>query len=183
MPTDPDDRRRFPRVVGEVVDPVRGYLRRRTDEATADDVLAETLAVLWRRLSDVPEDAAIPWSIGIARLQLKNAERSRRRQGLLVERIVAIDPPREAVEQADGDGDPTADAVRRTLSALSAKEAELLRLWIWDELEPREIATVLGISSNAASIRLSRARKSFVERYRQEQLRAGHDGVTEGDRR
>ncbi|MET0589793.1 MAG: sigma-70 family RNA polymerase sigma factor [Naasia sp.] len=173
------DRARFDALVREIIDPVRGYLHRRTDDATADDVLSETLVALWRRLDDVPADAAIPWSIGVARLQLKNAERSRRRQGLLAQRIVAIDPPREVAEEdpRDDSGDR---AVRRALAALKPAEAELLRLWIWEELEPREIASVLDISANAAAIRLHRARKRFAEEFRKHGDGVGHDGVKEG---
>lgn len=35
----------------------------------------------------------------------------------------------------------------------------MLRLWAWEQLPPREIAVALGISPNAASIRLHRAKK------------------------
>lgn len=59
-------RDRFRALVREVADPVRRYLWRRTDEATADEVLAETLVVLWRRFDDEPREP-IPWAIGIAR--------------------------------------------------------------------------------------------------------------------
>ena len=66
-----DRRERFEFVMREVVEPVRRYLARRIDEATADDVLSETLLVLWRRIDEVPDDV-IPWAIGVARLQLAN---------------------------------------------------------------------------------------------------------------
>ncbi len=61
MSTAPAD---LEQVVRTVVEPVRRYLHRRTDGATADDVLGETLVVLWRRLDDVPADP-VPWAIGI----------------------------------------------------------------------------------------------------------------------
>jgi RNA polymerase sigma-70 factor (ECF subfamily) len=44
------------------------------------------------------------------------------------------------------------------VASLSAADAEVLRLWAWEELAPREIALVLGITPNAASIRLHRAK-------------------------
>ena len=34
----------------------------------------------------------------------------------------------------------------------------MLRLWAWEDLRPQEIAVVLGITANAASIRLHRAK-------------------------
>ena len=63
----------------------RAYCRRRTDAATASDASAETFAVAWRRLEDVPDgDAALGWLYGTARRVLANEFRSsRRRRGLL----------------------------------------------------------------------------------------------------
>ena len=43
------------------------------------------------------------------------------------------------------------------LDGLPEPDRELLRLWAWEQLPPREIAVVLGITPNAASIRLHRA--------------------------
>ena len=51
-------RERFEALVPALVDPLRRFLARRTDPATADDVLAETLLVCWRRLDDAPGGAA-----------------------------------------------------------------------------------------------------------------------------
>ena len=35
-------------------------------------------------------------------------------------------------------------------------------LWAWEELAPREIATVTGLTANAVSIRLHRAKKRLA---------------------
>lgn len=40
-------------------------------------------------------------------------------------------------------------------------DAELVRLWAWEELGPAEIALVVGLSPNAVSIRLHRARQKL----------------------
>lgn len=143
-------------LVAEIAEPVRRYLVRRTDSATADDVLGEVLLVLWRRLDDVPDDA-IPWAIVVARNTLANAERSARRQWRLVNRIMAVDPPRETVEHHDV-GDDAADALHAALATLRPADAELLKLWAWDDLTVPQIATVLGIAPNTASVRLTRAK-------------------------
>ena len=71
-------RERFEALAAEVVEPVRRFLARRTDRDTADDVLAETLLVCWRRLDELP-DPALPWVYGVARHCLANAGRSDRR--------------------------------------------------------------------------------------------------------
>jgi RNA polymerase sigma-70 factor (ECF subfamily) len=171
-----DRRRAFEALAAEIVEPVRRYLWRRTDPATADDVLAETLAVLWRRFDDIPADG-LPWAIGVARLQLRNAERARRRQDRLVERIAAVDPPSSSAPERDD----TADiAVRRVLARLRESDAELLRLWVWEELEPRQIAEVLGITANAAAVRLHRARKRFADLFGKDQAAGGQSTVKEG---
>jgi RNA polymerase sigma-70 factor (ECF subfamily) len=56
----------------------------------------------------------------------------------------------------------------------------VLRLWAWDELEPRQLATVLGISANAAAVRLHRARRRFEEAFGKDRWPAGQVAVKEG---
>ena len=105
----PDDaRERFERLAAEVVEPVRRFLARRTDPDTADDVLAETLLVCWRRLDQVPEHA-LPWVYGVARNCLANVQRGDRRQVRLAARISVVDPPQEA----DARAGPAGPAGRR----------------------------------------------------------------------
>lgn len=160
----------------DVVEPVRRYLARRTDSATADDVLSETLVVLWRRLDDVPNDS-IPWAIGVARLQLANAQRAARRQQRLFVRIATVDPPELVRDHADGDTDYILDA----LAQLRPVDAEVLRLSVWDELSLDQIARVLDVSVNAATIRLHRARKKFQEQLGKASGSSGHTAVKEGE--
>jgi RNA polymerase sigma-70 factor (ECF subfamily) len=91
----------FEAVAQELIEPLRRYLARRTDPATANDVLSETL-----------------------------------------------------------------------LARLSAVDAELVRLWAWEQLGPAEIAQAVGMTANAVSIRLHRARqklKSLLHEYGQPQ--------------
>jgi RNA polymerase sigma-70 factor (ECF subfamily) len=152
---------RFRALVAEVADPVRRYLWRRTDPTTAEDVLAETLVVLWRRFDDPPHDA-VPWAIGIARNVLANAQRAAARRDRLAARIAALDPPPVAAPEVDDDEDRE---VRRVLALLKPADAEVLRLWAWEHLEPRGIGKVLGISANAAAVRLHRARRRFEQAF------------------
>jgi len=150
-------RERFEALAPSLVDPLRRYLARRTDPATADDVLAETLLVCWRRLDELPDDP-LPWSYGVARNCLANAQRGVRRQERLAARIAVVDPP---AATAPGPGDVGDPDLIEALAALREKDAELLRLWAWEQLTPAEIAEVLGITPNAASIRLHRAREKL----------------------
>ena len=165
-------RLRFERVVGRVYEPLQRYLLRRTDPATADDVLGDVLLVLWRRLDDVPSGDPLPWAYGVARGCLGNARRSAARQERLAERIA-----RERPDDQDGDGQ-----LAEALEALPEADRELLRLWAWEQLPPREIAVVLGVSTNAATIRLHRAKKRLKTLLvaGKEAHAPGHEGLREG---
>ena len=164
-------RERFERLAAEVVEPVRRFLVRRTDPDTADDALADTLLVCWRRLDEVPEDP-LPWVYGVARNCLANLERGARRQRRLAAKISVVDPPGVVTPALEVD-----DRVATVLEAMRAEDAELLRLWAWEQLSPSEIATVLGITANAASIRLYRAREKFKDELRKIEGASGHDEV------
>ncbi len=177
---DADRDQLFRALAEKVVEPVRRYLIRRTDVATADDVLNETLLVCWRRLDEIPaaDDAAVPWAIVVARNLLANAQRAERRRGRLVGKIIALDPPASVVEFEPADGDSV--AVRDALTRVRRDDAELLRLWAWDGLESPQLATVLGISANAAAIRLHRAKARLRDELLKAAGPAGHVEAEEG---
>ena len=146
---DPKRRAEFEQLVASAYEPLQRYLRRRTDPATADDVLGDVLLVLWRRAEEIPAEAPIAWAYGVARGCLANHIRGAARQERLAERI--------AMEPAGPELTPDHYALDEALLQLPENDRELLRLWAWEQLAPREIATVLDISANAASIRLHRA--------------------------
>jgi RNA polymerase sigma-70 factor, ECF subfamily len=152
---------RFEQLAGEVLDPLERYLRRRAAPDDAVEVLNDTLLVLWRRLDDVPNDATLPWCYAVARRCLANHRRAAGRRVALLERI------RDRSDRSDADrqgvrGSPDIEPLGEALARLPAAELEVIRLWAWEQLEPREIATVLGVSANAVSIRLHRARKRIA---------------------
>ena len=174
-------RERFEALVPALVEPLRRFLARRTDAATADDVLAETLLVCWRRLDDVP-DEALPWAYGVARNCLANSQRGVRRQERLAARIAVVDPP---VASAPGPSEGGDADLTEAFAALRDEEVELLRLWAWEQLTASEIATVLDITPNAVSIRLHRAREKLKEELarRKADSPAGHEETTKEGRR
>ena len=169
-------RSRFEAVAREIVEPLRRFLARRTDAATADDALADTLLVLWRRYDELP-DEVLPYAYGVARLSLANAERGARRQHRVAGKIATLDPPREAPDPV---GD---DHLAEAMAALSTDDAELLRLWAWERLTAGEIATVLGVTPNAVSIRLHRAKGRLRDTLRKVDAVPGHEETTEGGTR
>jgi RNA polymerase sigma-70 factor (ECF subfamily) len=174
IPDDAARRAQFEELARRVWVPLRQYARRRSSPADADDVVSETLTVLWRRFEDVPAGAELPWAYQVARRCLANHRRGEQRRRTLADRVrrepsypVAADHP-----QAGAAGDAPLD---RALAMLSADDREIVRLWAWEQLEPREIAVVLDVSANTASARLSRARRKLADL-----LATGHDDADAG---
>lgn len=56
------------------------------------------------------------------------------------------------------------------LAALDPLDAEVLRLTVWEELTPAEIAVVIGTTSGAVRTRLMRARRRAQDLFIQSQL-------------
>ena len=154
MSTTSGRRERFEDLAAVVYEPVQRYLRRRLPAEDAADVLSETMLTLWRRLDDVPEHNRLPWAYGVARRVMANHRRGQRRHLQLVDRLEREPPPPPDTVGDEGDPD-----LAEALAALPHADQELLRLWAWEGLEARDIAPVLGLTVNAATIRLSRARK------------------------
>ena len=164
-------------LVEDVFDPLQRYLGRRLPADQVDDVLSDTLLVMWRRLDDIPRETPLPWCYSAARQTLANHRRSARRRSALIDKVKA--QPR-AVNDHDTD-DPELDAA---LAKLSDADREIIRLWAWEQLEPREIAVVTALTVNAVSLRLTRAKKRIErELTRQNPARAGHkrDESTQGN--
>lgn len=166
MSADAARRERFEAVAAEVWEPLQRYLARRAGGADAADVFGETMLTVWRRLDDVPVDQPLPWCYGVARRALANHRRGRGRHLHLVDRVGAASTelyrhgagdPQERVDQAD----PELDAA---IATLSDAEAEIVRLWAWERLEPREIADALDLTPNAVSVALSRAKRKLADR-------------------
>lgn len=132
------------------------YARRRgARPADAEDVVAETFVVAWRRFDDLPQDAARAWLFGIARRVLANQVRSTARRAA---RSATLSDATRAPNGPIGlDGD-----LKAVLDTLRSADREVLQLTAWEDLRPAELAVVLGISANAAAIRLHRARLRFA---------------------
>src|SRR5580704_11162127 len=103
------DEQRFERFYYEHYDRVAAYLLGRAGRDHAQDALARTFEVAWRRFAEIPERAALPWLLGVARRVLAEQRRAEGRREALVERITATVP--------DDGGDHTETLARRELVA------------------------------------------------------------------
>lgn len=136
---------------------LRYALRRLDDHSAAEDLVAETFVVLWRRFDELPpRDQELFWLYGIAGRVLSNTLRGRQRllrleMRLAFEREYAQDAPRYSEEDIK--------QLMEALAELRPEERELLQLTYWEDLSYREIGLVLGCSEKAAGIRISRARQ------------------------
>jgi RNA polymerase sigma-70 factor (ECF subfamily) len=151
-----DREERFNRLMREHGDALHRYLRRRFrggDGTDVEDLLADVMTIAWRRLDDVPRDAEAPWLFGVARRRLSNARTRQVRRDRIAAplRPKAPSPAAEDVALADL-------SLREALMKLPEKEREALTLTAWEGLGPEELAVALGVSVNAAAIRLSKAK-------------------------
>lgn len=167
-----DRPQRFEALAAEVWEPLQRYLHRRCPPDVVDDLVSDVLLVLWRRLDEVPGDAALPWTYAVARRCLANSRRSEERRLSLVSRLRRERP----VEPPVAD-----DRVDAALGRLRHADREVLRLWAWEGLEPRDLALVLECSAGAAATRLSRARTALRGELGQDRGTAGHQGDQQGE--
>lgn len=163
----------FQRLYAEHFDRLLGYALRRVDRPEeAADVVADTFLVAWRRLPDVPPGhEGRLWLYGVARRTLANQRRADGRRSRLGERL------RSEVSTVVSDHADLASVsadVTAALASLSSRDREVLELSAWEELAPREIAEVLGVSALAVRTRLSRARARMRELVRNDPDPAGH---------
>ena len=175
--TDDAARERFELLFDRHRRAVLGYALRRVEQpADAADVLAETFLVAWRRLDDVPAgSAALPWLLAVARRVLANQRRGARRRGGLAERLrgelTSLLPVRAAEPAAAAAGER--GRLAAALARLTESDRELVLLVGWEELEPAQIALVLGLTPEAVRSRLHRARARLREALEAEAA-AGH---------
>ena len=152
---------------------VRRYLAARAPANDVEDLAAETFLLAWRRAADLPPHA-LPWLLNVAAKVLANRRRSIERGDALVERLARVsrfDDPGvpDALERRDEYA-----AVLRAVAGLRPGDREVVLLTLWDGLEAREVAVVLGVSGVAARARLSRARRRLERALRTELDGAPH---------
>lgn len=133
-------------------------VRRCPSRQDAEDVTAETFAVAWRRIEDIPQgERARLWLFGTAHLVRLNQERTRHRQRSLAELVGDV---LHTLRDHGGDAAlPDQERIQRAFAALPTTDREVLQLHVWEDLSADEIAVALDISTPAVWKRLQRARE------------------------
>jgi RNA polymerase sigma factor (sigma-70 family) len=153
------DRRRLERLFTDHAPDVLAYALRRTDRATAEEIVAEEIVaevfvVAWRRGDRVPEQDPVLWLYGVARRLLANERRAVRRRAALTTALGALARDRTAAPPPVAASSPLLTA----LAALRPADREVLMLTAWEGLDGTAAATVLGCTPQALHTRLHRAR-------------------------
>ena len=126
--------------------------------ADADDLVAQTFEVAWRRIGDVPADDPMPWLYAVARNLWREHHRQRRRRSDLLARLRLHAAPGSVAAPLEP------GALREALASLRESDQEILRLIAWDGLTPAQAAVVLGCGPVTARSRLHRARTRLAAR-------------------
>jgi RNA polymerase sigma-70 factor, ECF subfamily len=152
-----DDPHAFRELYDRYAARVHGFHLRRTRDADAsNDLTAETFAQAWlsrRRFRDEAGGTAGPWLFAIARNVLVSSVRrgaledaARRRLGLLARDATAHHTPEEH----------WLDDVGELLDTLPDGQADAVRMRVLDELAYADVADTLGITPQAARVRVHR---------------------------
>jgi len=121
----------------------------------AEDVLQETMIVIWKRAKTFKGNSKLStWLLGIARNLAFNALRKEKRGERLPEEKTMPDPSKQAEMSVH---------VERALGKLSDAHREVVHLVYYEEMNLREAAEVLGIPEGTVKSRMHNARKVLAK--------------------
>ena len=135
---------------------VSRFLSRRVEQSAVEDLASDLFELAWAKRSSIEKGLELAWLYKSARYLIANHHRKtqgRAAIAALFQEPTAA-PSAESIALADL-------ALAEAWKQLSAKEQEVLALWAFEGLEVEALAKVLEISTNAANIRLSRARANL----------------------
>ena len=150
-----DAEARFRSFFQEHYEAVLAYTLRRIESEAAEDLVAETFLIAWRRYDSIPEDP-LPWLYTVARnLILNHGRRMVRRDAFLS--TLRDESTRERSDPAEDLA--TRSEILAAFRRLSSRDRETLALVAWEGLTAPRAAKVLGCSVGAFWVRLHRARR------------------------
>jgi RNA polymerase sigma-70 factor (ECF subfamily) len=134
------------------------FIARRTKAEDVEDLAADLFALAWQKRDSIPEGLELPWLYKSARYLIANHNRKQQGRTSILATLQEPQsaPSAESIALADLE---LADAWK----ALSTKEKEILSLWAFEGLEPKQLAVALEKSENACAIALSRAKSKLTQ--------------------
>jgi RNA polymerase sigma factor (sigma-70 family) len=162
------DPERFAVLFDRHAERIHRFVARRLGTQVADDTLADTFLVAFRRRDDydTAQRHALPWLYGIATNLIAKHRRGEERY-LRALRRTGADPLPEPMADAVVDR-MAAQAHERSLAgalaSLTAGDRDVLLLLAWGDLTYEEIAAALAIPLGTVRSRLHRARRKLRHR-------------------
>ena len=138
---------------------IRAYASACVSAGDVDDIVAETFLVAWTRADDVPADWTRGWLIGVARNVVPVRQRASRRATNFVDQLSLAPPNPQASPDEEHLAGQQITALKTAMSTLKESDQEVLVLAGPYEFSLEEIALALDITSNAAGVRVHRARE------------------------
>lgn len=139
-------------------DAVRRFARRRIHDSEVEDIVAETFAVVWRRIEQVPGNA-LPWIYAVARNVIGTRMRSQKRSDALKAKVAG--EPVGDIQSAEAEALERVHLVH-AWSQLTEAEREVIALVAWEGLSSTEAATVMQCQPSTFAVRLLRARRRLA---------------------
>jgi RNA polymerase sigma factor (sigma-70 family) len=153
---------RFAVLFDRYAHPIHGYVARRLGTSAADDVVAETFLIAFRRRAtyDTSRPVARPWLYGIATTLIAQHRRDEERFYRALSRT-GVDPLPEPMAETVVRRLAARDLHRRlagALAGLAARDRDVLLLVAWGGLRHEDIAEALSVPVGTVGSRLHRAR-------------------------
>lgn len=136
---------------------VSGYLFRRVERHQVEDLAADVFAIAWRKRASVAEGEELPWLYRIAANVVANHRRKQASGAAMLALLRPADSAPSAEEIVSADA-----SLAAAWRQLRASEREVLALALVEDLAPAELSVALGVSVNAATIRVHRARTKLA---------------------
>ncbi len=132
------------------------FIARRTKSEDVEDLAADLFALAWQKRDSIPKGMELPWLYKSARYLISNHNRKQQGRATILATLQEPQsaPSAESIALADIE-------LAAAWRALNPKEQEILSLWAFEGLEPKQLAIALEKSENACAIALSRAKSKL----------------------
>jgi RNA polymerase sigma-70 factor (ECF subfamily) len=134
------------------------FIARRTKAEDVEDLAADLFALAWQKRDSIPKGLELPWLYKSARYLISNHNRKQQGRTSILATLQEPQsaPSAESIALADLE-------LAEAWKTLSTNEKEILSLWAFEGLEPKQLAVALEKSENACAIALSRAKSKLTQ--------------------